>query len=204
MLKSLIQSSSSTKTQNGKVLEYLTALELCNSPDCRLWKFLDNINLKPLSSWNPNIRQMHAIEECTDTNSIYVMLDPDRGTSKVDLIFFAHEKDSDEVVRVLVQLTLSACGTDKIVQTFNCMLNHELVNPNDLYKDYRLFIGPKSRADFSVEGESFEGHRCFAFLEQSCITNCFELPIDQLCNSKTTKNSIRILAEKLGEYIYRC
>ena len=87
---------------------------------------MDN-NLKPLSSWNPKIRQMHAIEECTDTNPIYVMLDPDRGTSKVDLIFFANEKDSDKrVVRVLVQLTLSACGTDKIVQTFNCMLNHEL------------------------------------------------------------------------------
>lgn len=61
MLKSLIQSSSATRTQNGKVFEYLFALELCNSANCKLWKFLrEKVGILPLDEWNPVIALMES------------------------------------------------------------------------------------------------------------------------------------------------
>ncbi len=75
MLKSLIESSSYTKTQNGKVFEYLFALELCNSSDSKLWKFIShNVNLQPIPSWDPAIKRMEHIRGCTDKSCIYVMV----------------------------------------------------------------------------------------------------------------------------------
>ena len=40
MLQSLLKASSATTTQNGKLFEYLFALELCTVPNCKLWTFL--------------------------------------------------------------------------------------------------------------------------------------------------------------------
>ena len=58
MLKAAIATSQLVHTLNGKVFELLFALELCNSPDCKLWKFLGGREtwLSPLQSWKPLIK----------------------------------------------------------------------------------------------------------------------------------------------------
>jgi hypothetical protein len=123
MLKSLIQSSSLTITQCGKVFEFLFALELCNSADCKLWKFFSShVNLQPLPTWNPTILQMKTLHDCIEQDGIYVQVDPDLHTSKVDVVFFACEMSTGNVVRVLVQLTTSPCTVKKVTESLNYML----------------------------------------------------------------------------------
>lgn len=122
------------------------------------------------------------------------MIDPDRGNSKTDVVFFAQEASSRNLVRILVQLTIAACSNQKITDSFDAM---KKVSSVDDIADYRLFIGPKSNATYTDNSTD----HCHLFAKQSQISETFELSIEQLCNPKSTENSIAALvqmAETLG------
>jgi hypothetical protein len=195
MFKTFTQSLSLSKAQCGKVFEFLFALELCNSADCKLWTFLSShVNLQPIPTWNPTLKQMNTLDDCIDRNGVYVQVDPDLHTSKVDVVFFALEVSTGNVVRVLVQLTTSPCTVKKATESFNSMLSKASSLQNDL--DYRLLIVPKSTATFRSNDtdffrDNYSQNRCFVFLRDSFILH-----------PSFAKESIDILvhmALKLGE-----
>ena len=99
---------------------------------------------QPLPDWNPSIKLMDCISECNDKRFIYITVEPDQDTSKVDVCFFASESETGSIVRVLVQLTLAPSTTQKMIDSFNSMMSN--VKPIDGLKDYRLFVAPKSKS----------------------------------------------------------
>lgn len=122
------------------------------------------------------------------------MIDPDKGKSKTDVVFFAQEASSGKLVRILVQLTIADCNKKKITDSFEAM---KKVSSVDNIADYCLFIGPKSNASYTDNSTD----HCHLFAKQSQISESFELSIEQLCNPKSTENSIAALvqmAETLG------
>jgi hypothetical protein len=207
MLTSLNRSSAATTTQNGKVFEWMFGIELCNSPDCKLWTFLsERVGLQPLPGWNPVMTLSKHLSECTDHTCLYVMVDPDRDISMVDLVFFASILATGDVVRVLVQLTISSSSVlTKMKDSFNQMLRH--IAPMSDLNDYRIFVGPNSNTVFSASEEraynaNYLANRCYAFLNDSLISDSFELPFKLLCDPKSTEKSLAALvemAEELGD-----
>ena len=85
-----IKASETTQTLKGKVFEYLFALELCSLSDSCLWKKLtSDMAIQPKLNWKPSISVMSEVTEDLDQNKVYIMIDPDRSKSKMDVIFFA-------------------------------------------------------------------------------------------------------------------
>ncbi|KAI8892734.1 hypothetical protein BC833DRAFT_610787 [Globomyces pollinis-pini] len=199
MLKSLIQASSLTRTQNGKVFEYLFALELCNTPNCKLWNFLsEKANIQPIPSWSPTITQIGNIGDCFDQNCIYVMVDPDRGNSKIDVVFFAQKNGTNETVRVLVQLTIGAYTNSKTVQKIEDSFDAMLDQTTNDYKDYCLFIGPK--CILTAPRDTRDGFHIF--IKEDNIADSFQLPVEILSDPAAPENSVGLLvqmAEKIGD-----
>ncbi|KAJ2994323.1 hypothetical protein HDV02_001677 [Globomyces sp. JEL0801] len=201
MLKSLIQASSPTRTQNGKLFEYLFALELCNTPNCKLWNFLsEKANVQPIPSWSPTITQIGNIGDCFDQNCIYVMVDPDRGNYKIDVVFFAQKNETNETVRVLVQLTIGAYTNSKTVQKIEDSFDAMLDQTTHDYKDYCLFIGPKCL--LTAPRDTRDGFHIF--IKEDNIADSFQLPVEILSDPAAHQNSVGLLvqmAEKIG-YVY--
>lgn len=186
MLRSCIQSSSAVTTVTGKTLEYLFALEWCESARGKLWKFLrDQSGLIPLPHWNPSICTISAIDKCIDTNLVSVMLDPDRSNSKSDVIFFATE--------------LSTCPITKMISTFDGMssLSPAIVGEQTL-QDYRLFVAPKCTKIKSDDPflQNYAENRSQAFLSFSAVQKAFHFDIDLICNPGATDNAINQLVAK--------
>lgn len=124
LLNSNIKSLSFTQTLNGKVVEFLFALEVCASAYSKLWAFLHKkYGLVPLSSWKPIISLTGNINDCVDIKSIYVMTDPHRSNCKTDVIFFATNTHTQKMVKTLVQLTIASCSIKKVNDSFDVMLN---------------------------------------------------------------------------------
>lgn len=200
MLRNCISTSSGVLTLNGKSFEYCFALELCNSASGKLLSFLTRkVGLMPLDdSSAPSICHTACIEDCVDTNRIYVMQDLDRSDSKCDVVFFAKESATEKCTRVLVQLTLAACTASKINDSFNGMLllPRLVIDGNEL-QDSRVFFGPNCYITLKP-AESFyqQNHianECHTFIGQP---DAFEFDINVICTSRSTDVAIAQLTKK--------
>jgi hypothetical protein len=204
LLKNIIKASAATYTLNGKVFEFLFALELCNSPDSSLWTFIhQHCGIHPVSSWKPSIVLTKHISHCNDVQTIYIMQDPDRGNSKTDVIFFA-STSTHKLVRVLVQFTVANCPVKKVSDSIESMRSLQpcIVN-NETLLDHRMFIGPNSDAVWIDSASDDNDDRYYVFLKPSSISKQFEFPIEIMCDSSGTNGAIEFLikkAERAGDF----
>lgn len=130
------------------------------------------------------------------------MKDPDRTKSKTDFIFFARQATTQEQVRVLVQLSIAECQKNKVLDSFQGMINlvpFKLENKE--LNDYRLFIGPKCSVTFgsNIGERNLLGNRCFLFSKDSGISDAFQLPWKYICNPRSAKDAIMQLLCKAEE-----
>ncbi|KAJ3371310.1 hypothetical protein HDU84_001304, partial [Entophlyctis sp. JEL0112] len=152
---------------------------------------------------------MRSLNDCTNTNMIYIMEDPARDKSKTDVLFFATKIGTIEIVRVLVQLTLAKDNApskirDKITATFTAMVRD--VSPvtfNEIgVVDYRIFIGPYCNVELGdkhiIPEQSivYANDHCLLFLQSNSIASKFELSIDVICNPMATEAAINSLVTK--------
>ena len=202
MLQSCIKASASQQSLNDKVLEWMFALELCNSAAGKLWSFLrQKIGLCPLLSRKPRIQITNSLADSHDMNCIYVMQDPDQSQSKTDVVFFAFSDTSKKAVRVLVQLTLKKHDRAKIASSFQGMLGQKpvLLEQEELL-DYRLFVGPRSTVQgTSIYDSNYKNNRCIVFNAYSGLEHAFELPVEIICDPHATNAAIDELIKKAEE-----
>jgi hypothetical protein len=184
-----IDASSITSTLNGKVFECLFALEVCGLPDNSVWqRIAHQMGLQQLRDWVPLFETMNHIDDCTDRNCVYVIIDPDRTDSKSDVVFYAREIESDKTVRVLCQLTIQKSNsTQKTHEAFSAMLKRY---PND----YKLFLCPKSNIKITgVYANNYQFNKCY-WNDASSFGDMLEFSLD-LCNPKKTTESLQTLME---------
>jgi hypothetical protein len=202
-LSAHIVASQASKTQSGKAFEFLFAFELCLGGLSSMWGFLlSNAGLSPLDHQQPlKVCRAESVEKCTDSSSVYVMIDPDRSKSKTDVIFFAQEPDKKKV-RVLVQLTLQATSVNhKIDETFSNMLTLASFHDKDV-KDRRLFIAPKSSAKFdsaNVTHENLKANGCYLITKDSGITEAFHFSWALMCDPSRAAEALAMLESKVSK-----
>ncbi|KAJ3308090.1 hypothetical protein HDV04_001826, partial [Boothiomyces sp. JEL0838] len=183
-LLSFACASKSTTTLEGKVFEYLFALELLAPNDSSLWKQLrELIKIRPIVDWKPKIRQMDRNSTPVDQGAVYVMI---RDKSKTDVVFFAETVESETPVRVLCQFTKQVKDpTEKAGNTANAMLDL----PEDSIPNYRLFLSLKSTVGFSSDEEKqFSYAKCF-WLDSTSIRSMLSFTLD-MCDPDQTKDAI--------------
>jgi hypothetical protein len=154
-----------------------------------------------LPSWEPVITLTDKINACKNLNKIYIMEDPDRSNSKVDLVFFAHDPKANNRTRVLIQATVSNCSITKVTSSFTAMSRLEpAMIENTHILDRRMFIGPNSGAIWIAPDDIDDSYQ--VFLKPSSLFKQMQFPINEMCDSNGTENTINLLvkkAESLGD-----
>ena len=153
------------------------------------------MNLEPRVDCKPSISIMSKVDDCVDSDCIYVMKDPDRLKLKIDVLFFA--QSSGNSVRVFCQLTVqNKSSTMKANEALEEILKIKRIEGTT---DYRMFLAPKSSVRIpKIYRDNFEENRCF-FFDQDTFESMMELPLE-LCDSSNTSKSLMLLRDIAKNY----
>ena len=140
-LVAAIKASGSVTTLNGKVFEFMIALELCSLSNSLLWtRLTSDMNLGPSLDWNPSIAIMDKVDDCVNMNVIYVVKDQDYQKLKTDVVFYTQQNLTP--VRVLCQLTVQK--SDSMTKANEALQEMLKIPPVSEMTDCRIFLAPKS------------------------------------------------------------
>ena len=191
-LVAAIKASGSVTTLNGKVFKFMFALELCSLSNSLLWtRLASEMNLGPSLDWNPSIAIMEKVDDCVDTNVIYVMKDPDYRKLKTDVVFYAQQNSAP--IRVLCQLTVQQSdSTMKANEALQEML--KIPTFSETTTDYRIFLAPKSSIQITqTYKDSYNDNNCY-FFDRDSFASMMQLPLD-FCNPSQTALSLKMLMD---------